>query len=119
MLLALVVIKGAGGLIARDFTLASNVTEQKMQELIIVAVLLGILLIAVVVSWISGRSSGRDEQMLQDALGHQEKAMIIMLKHRDLDKELEALENEIKCRADEPLTQEAVDKLLKKYKKLN
>jgi hypothetical protein len=100
--------------------LVSNATEQgKMNELIIAAVLIGLVLIAVLVSWISGKRSGAESKELEDVLDHQEKLLKAAMEQRKLDIELKKAEAEIKGKPYEPLTQDAVDKMLEKYKNLN
>lgn len=90
-----------------------------MNELIIAGVLIGIVLIAVLASWISGKRSGAESQQLSDALDHQEKSLKAAMEQRKLDIELKKIEKEIKEKPYTPLTQEEVDKMLEKYKNLN
>lgn len=101
------------------FGLAKGVTEQKMQELIIAVVLIAIVLIAVLVSWISGKRSGVEEQQLKDTIDHQTKTHQAMLEQQKLDRQLAVKEFEIMKRQRANLTPENVDKLLKKYRKMN
>lgn len=100
--------------------LVKTATEQgKMTELIIAGVMIAIVLIAVLVSWISGKRSGAESQQLADALDHQEKILKAAMEQRALELKLKNEELKIRARADEPLTQAAVDKMLEKYKNLN
>lgn len=90
-----------------------------MQELIIAVVLIAIVLIAVLVSWISGKRSGVEEQQLKDTIDHQTKTHQAMLEQQKLDRQLAVKEFEIMKRQRANLTPENVDKLLKKYRKMN
>lgn len=100
--------------------LVKTATERgNMTELIIAGVLIAIVLIAVLVSWISGKRSGAESQQLTDALDHQEKMLRATMEQRKLDIELKKVEKEIRGKPYEPLTQEEVDKMLAKYKNLN
>jgi hypothetical protein len=90
-----------------------------MNELIIASVLIGLVLIAVLVSWISGKRSGAESKELEDALDHQEKILKATMEQRKLELELKNEELKIRAKPYEPLTQDAVDKMLEKYKNLN
>lgn len=102
-----------------DFGLVKDVTEHDMQQLIIAVVLIAIVLIAVLVSWIGGKRSGVEQQQLKDTLEHQEKTRQAMAAQQELDRQMAAKEAEIRGRSTMNLTPENVDKLMKKYRKLN
>lgn len=88
-------------------------------SLVVALLMLLVLTIAIFVSWVKGKSAGAESQQLADALDHQEKILKAAMEQRALELKLKNEELKIRARADEPLTQAAVDKMLEKYKNLN